>query len=167
MGPAEGSRSHMLARNFYRRSLPHIQRDNKRHFVTFGSFHRTVFGPEHRDIILDCCLHDHEHTMELDVVVIMPDHVHMLFTPLIDRTRQQVWSLPDILCAIKRVSAHRINKALGRRGPVWREESFDHLVRSPADANDKFNYIYRNPVRAGLADRPEDYRWLWLNPQWR
>lgn len=157
----------MLPRNFYRRALPHIQCDSKQHFVTFGTFHRTVLSPELRSIVLDCCLHDHERTIDLDIVVVMPNHVHLLFTPLIDSVRQQVCALADILCTIKRVSAHRVNKVLSRRGPVWREESFDHVIRSPEDANDKFNYVFRNPQRARLVDRSEDCPWLWVNPNYR
>ena len=66
--------------------------------------------------------------------------------------------------SLKSVTAHRINKLLRRSGPVWEEESFDHVLRSDESLEDKREYIRQNPVRAGLAKRPEDYRWLWLNP---
>ena len=144
-----------------------MQWEGKKHFVTFGTLHKTNLPPELRNIVFECCLHDHERTMDLDITVVMPNHVHMMFTPLTDMEQMQVRALPDILCAIKRVSAHKINKVLGRRGPVWREESFDHIIRSGDDADDKFNYIYANPVRAGLADEPEKYPWLWTNPRYR
>jgi hypothetical protein len=48
--------------------------------------------------------------------------------------------------------------------PVWEEESFDHVLRSDESLEDKREYIRQNPVRAGLVKTLEDYRWLWLNP---
>jgi putative transposase len=62
--------------------------------------------------------------------------------------------------AIKGASAHRINKALGRRGKVWEEESFDRALRWEESVVDKVDYILGNPVGAGLATNPLDYRWL-------
>lgn len=62
---------------------------------------------------------------------------------------------------IKGASAHSINHALARRGPVWQDESFDHVVRSSGEFSDLELYIFFNPVRAGLVKLAADYRWLW------
>jgi hypothetical protein len=62
---------------------------------------------------------------------------------------------------IKGRSAHFLNKLLDRHGPVWQEESFDHVLRSNESLSEKVNYICQNPVRAGLVGRETDYRWLW------
>jgi len=43
----------------------------------------------------------------------MPDHVHLIFTPLIDFAEMEVWSLAKIMNSIKSASAHKINEALG------------------------------------------------------
>ncbi len=58
-----------------------------------------------------------------------------------------------------------INEYLGRRGPLWEEESFDRILRSDEDVNRKGEYIANNPVRARIVASPEDYPWLWQ--QWR
>jgi putative transposase len=63
--------------------------------------------------------------------------------------------------AIKGVSARRINVLLGRSGPVWQEEFFDHVLRSNDSLAEKIDYICQNPVRAGLVEIEGDYRWLW------
>ncbi|MGA7292144.1 MAG: hypothetical protein WBW53_05840 [Terriglobales bacterium] len=68
----------------------------------------------------------------------------------------------EILQAIKGASAHSLNRALGRSGPVWQEESFDHVLRSEESFAQKVEYIRQNPVRAGLVRRAEEYRWLWV-----
>ena len=70
------------------------------------------------------------------------------------------WPIPlvDIMQSLKGSSAHRLNKLLRRAGPVWDEESFDHVLRSDKSWEQKHEYIRQNPVRAGLVKQPEDYR---------
>lgn len=45
----------------------------------------------------------------------MPDHVHLIFTPLTHVEAKEIHSLAEIMDAIKGASAHQINKALGGR----------------------------------------------------
>jgi REP element-mobilizing transposase RayT len=92
----------------------------------------------------------------------MPDHVHLILTPLADSDGS--FSIPEIMHAIKSESAHRINKALERKGKVWQDESFDHVLRGDESLLSKTAYIFENPVRAGLVRRSADYRWLWRYP---
>jgi REP element-mobilizing transposase RayT len=87
--------------------------------------------------------------------------VHLLLTPLRDADGNR-YSLVEILQGIKSASAHRLNRALRRSGPVWQEESFDHVLRSEESFAEKLEYIRQNPVRRGLVARPEDYQWLWV-----
>jgi len=136
--------------------------------VTFCTDHRWSL-PEHvRSIVLDCCLHDNGEKFDLRVAVVMPDHVHMIFTPLVDDEALKVYSLAEIMDSIKGASAHKLNKTLGRKGRVWQPESFDHVLRSSESLDAKIRYILGNPVRYGLVDSWDDYRWLWkkefLNP---
>lgn len=35
----------------------------------------------------------------------------------------------------------------------------DHGVRNEQDFMEKLDYIHKNPVRAGLVEKPEDYPW--------
>jgi putative transposase len=80
--------------------------------------------------VLESCLHDNGAKFDLRVAVVMPDHVHMIFTPQINAQAMEVCSLAEIMDAVKGASAHKINKALGRNGRVWQIESFDHALRS-------------------------------------
>ena len=48
-----------------------------------------------------------------------------------------------------------------RTGRVWQDESFDHILRGDESLKKKIIYIMDNPVRAGLAARPGEYRWVW------
>jgi len=146
---------------FYRRQLPHLQVDDRQHFVTFCTDRRWILPEPVRSIALGCCLHDNGDKFDLRVAVIMPDHVHIIFTPLVDHDAMEVCSLAEIMNGIKGTSAHAINKALGRRGRVWQAESLDHVVRSSEELDAKIQYVLDNPVRRGLVGAWTDYPWLW------
>ena len=96
----------------------------------------------------------------------MPDHVHALLTPLSDHAG---WPFPrvDILQCCKSATAHRVNRLRGVAGPVWEEESFDHVLRSDESFAEKCEYIRQNAVEAGRVARAEDYPWLWVEAELR
>jgi REP element-mobilizing transposase RayT len=91
----------------------------------------------------------------------MPDHVHLILTPLTDLVRREIFPLCSILQRIKAYSARQINDQRGVREPVWQEESFDHVLRSSESLDAKIAYILENPVRGGLVRTPGEYRWKW------
>jgi REP element-mobilizing transposase RayT len=92
--------------------------------------------------------------------VVMPDHVHMIFTQLKDLSGN-IFGLAEIMNGIKGASSHSVNKALGRRGPVWMYESFDRILRTDESLHQKVEYLCQNPVRKGLVACEYDYPWLW------
>jgi putative transposase len=147
----------------YRRRMPHYQKPGRTLFVTFCKLIRDPFPPAARDLVLGHCIHDDGKRIDLKAAVVMPDHVHLLFMPLAD---EHGWPhpLPLILKLIKGMSARSVNKLMGVSGPVWQEESFDHVLRSEESLQEKLEYIRQNPVRKGLVARPEDYPWLWVAP---
>ena len=145
----------------YRRMLPHYQKAGRTLFVTFCKLISTPFTPQARDAILEHCLHDNGTRYQLHAAVVMPEHVHLLLTPLQD-TEDWPYGLPATLKLIKGASARSVNKLCGSDGPVWQEESFDHVLRSQESREEKLEYIRQNPVRRGLVKRPEDYPWLWV-----
>jgi len=150
---------------FYRRNLPHMQRDHTPHFITFCTKFRQVLPDWARDIVLRCCVHDHESRYGLRVAVVMPDHVHIILTPLTDETRCTIISLVEIMKAIKGASAHAITRQAGNHASVWQEESFDRVVRSSESLDAKVAYILQNPVRKGLVEDWRQYRWIWQPPE--
>ena len=150
------------ARNYnYHRRLPHYQKADRTIFVTFRKLNREPFAANAQEIILQHCLHDDGKRYILHAAVVMPNHVHLLMTPLRD---EQGWphALPAILKLIKGVSARSVNKLLGSSGPVWQDESLDHVLRSDESFAEKLEYVRQNPVRAGLVTRAEEYPWLWV-----
>jgi len=168
----------------WRGNLPHIYKEGCTYFLTFSLIDavpghlrrkRRLDADEDPEIVateLDpgpasgsCWLEDSkvasgvENTLlhfqgeryALSAWCVMPNHVHVVVTPF------SGFTLPEILHSWKSFSAHEINDLLGRMGPVWEQESFDHLVRNER-AFDKFvSYTENNPVSAGLCERPEDW----------
>ena len=130
-------------------------------FITFRKGNRIPFAPEAKDVILQHCLHDNGKRYDLHAAVVMPDHVHLLLSPLRDE-KGWPYSLPTILKLLKGTSARSVNNLSGSHGPLWQEESFDHVLRSQESFEEKQEYIRQNPVRKGLVKRPEDYKWLWV-----
>lgn len=153
-----------LAKYRYRRRLPHLQKADCDLFITFCTGTLMPLPTAARDLVLAHCLREHGKRIRLYAVVVMPDHVHLLLRPL---RNLDGWPYPlvDILQCMKSVTAHRINKLLHLSGPVWEEESFDHVLRSDESLKQKCEYIRQNPVRRGLVQRPEEYRWLWVDPE--
>jgi REP element-mobilizing transposase RayT len=156
----KGPLAFMQAKYNYRRRLPHIQKDNRPIFITFTTDHRWILPADARDIVLECCLKENGTRFDLHTVIVMPDHAHLLLSALRDGEGWN-FSLPQIMHAIKGVSARRINVLVGRSGPVWQEEFFDHVLRSNDSLAEKMDCICQNPVRAGLVKANADYPWLW------
>ncbi len=99
-------------------------------------------------IVADGIRHFHGQRYQLRAWCVMPNHVHVIFSPLGEHT------LGAILHAWKSYSAHEANKLLGRTGRFWQREYFDHLVRHEASLLKISRYVQENPQKAGLQDWP-------------
>ncbi|HVR37930.1 MAG TPA: transposase [Thermoanaerobaculia bacterium] len=150
----------IVDRRSYRRHLPHFQSDSRTYFVTFIAKDRRVLPDVARDAAMRHIVFDHQRRMWLHAAVVMPDHAHILITPLYDRSGWS-YALSTILQGIKGSSARSINAALQTKGAVWQHESFDHELRREENLRKTAEYIAHNPVRKGLCTSPDQYRWLW------
>ena len=151
---------------YYKRRLPHFERPWAKYMVTFTTLGHRKLSPEERDITLQTILHDASKKYELYAACVMPDHVHLLLEPQIENEDAKgtpvFYKLSDILQTLKSVSSHRTNKLAGVKGQrVWENESFDRVIRSEHDLEEKFHYICRNPWDSKVAEPDEDYLWLW------
>lgn len=98
---------------------------------------------------------DNKH-YQLHAWVVMPNHVHVLITPKL--------SLPRIVHSWKSFTSNKANELLGKKGAFWQREYFDRFIR-----DERFNaavtYIENNPVKAGLCDTAE--KWRFSSARWR
>ncbi len=100
--------------------------------------------PALRDIIASSFHHYDARRYHIGDYIIMPNHVHVLVTPLPGFTHR------EITAAWKRYTGHEILKRTGGEAPFWLEESFDDIVRSPAQLDHYRRYIRENPAKAFL-----------------
>lgn len=94
----------------------------------------------------------------LTAYCIMPNHVHIVFEPLLEKP-EQYYSLSNIMQSLKGYTAWQANQILGRKGAFWQDESYDHVVRNEQELQRIVEYVLMNPVKAGLVRQPEDWKW--------
>jgi putative DNA methylase len=106
--------------------------------------------PALAQIVEDALLHFDGLRYRLHEWAVMPNHVHVLVTPL------HGYSLSSIVHSWKSYTAKAINRVRGSSGPVWQEDYFDRMVRDETHFAHVAAYVRENPQRAGL---PEE---LWV-----
>jgi putative transposase len=100
--------------------------------------------------------------------VVMPEHVHLLFS-------EPVRGDPSlVLAALKQTFAHRLLRELRAKsgaqtdslwstplavGRVWQCRFYDFVIFTEKKRVEKLRYMHRNPVLRGLVLKPEE--WLW------
>ena len=113
-----------------------------------------------RRVVQDEVLRWHNRAWTVHAVSVMPDHVHVLATPL-QASPGEWYALPEIMRRVKGCSAYSINKLRGRQGSVWLIESYDRIIRSGKDFAEKFRYIQSNAGVKGLTGLLDEYDGFW------
>ena len=108
--------------------------------------------PRVAQLVQDSLIFHDEKKYRLRAWVIMPNHIHFLATPL------ENVELREIAHSIKSFTAHEANKLLNREGQFWQHEPFDRYIRNQKHFVNVIEYIENNPVKAGLCQRSEDWR---------
>lgn len=89
---------------------------------------------------------------ELYGYCLMPDHLHILFSP-----RFGDYSLADWLQRFKSYTT-RVSWKYGFEGKLWQRSAYDHVCREEK-LETVLAYILDNPVRAGLVENWEEWPW--------
>lgn len=85
--------------------------------------------------------------------VIMPNHLHLFLKP------KPEFTIASITKRLKGRTAREVNRLQRTGKPFWQDESFDHWCRDQAEFSRIVRYIENNPVKAGLAKRPDEWPW--------
>jgi len=108
--------------------------------------------PEIAKVLVRTMIHYRERNVYLlHEFVVMPDHLHLLLTP------SATTSLEKAVQFIKGGSSHAIHEQRGNKMQIWQEGFHDWTIRDVDDWQSKVEYIRMNPVRARLADKPQDW----------
>ena len=86
--------------------------------------------------------------------VVMPDHLHWLFS------LQSHSLLSSVVRSVKGRAARRINKVRKQTGAVWQSGFHEHALRDEESLEDIGNYVIANPLRANLVSNVDEYP-LW------
>ena len=109
-------------------------------------------NPEIAGLVEQALLYFDGTRYRLQAWVVMPNHVHVLITPLGE------WTLSQITQVWKSYTARKANIALRSHGKFWAPEYFDRVIRDEVHYANVVAYIAANPVKAGLCKKPEDWR---------
>ena len=160
-----------------RKRLKRLELPGQARFLTFSCCHRLpLFG---NDQIKACfaerlCWITAHMPVQLAGWVLMPDHVHLLILPEVDRL-----TVPQMLSALKRPVARRVldrwreldapilARLADQAGAVhfWQAGGgYDRNIHTVDEFIEKLHYMHRNPVTRGLVTRAED--WLWSSARW-
>jgi putative transposase len=90
--------------------------------------------------------------------VLMPNHVHLILAP------SDADGLRRALARLHRAHAGRIHARLGRSGHFW-QGRFGCVAMDEPHLAAALRYVALNPVRAGLAARPQDWPWSSVHAQ--
>jgi putative transposase len=127
--------------------VPHhiTQRGNRREDVFETDQDRTIY----LDWLQEYCK---KHKVEILAYCLMTNHIHLVALP-----KTEV-GLQAVLKPLHMRYAQRFNRQRGWQGHVWQGRYFS----SPLDEHYLWNairYVERNPVRAKMVKRPENYAW--------
>jgi len=112
---------------------------------------RWLANPHIARIICDA-IHSYDRQFyELHAYCIMPNHVHLVITPL--AKEDEYFSITWILKLLKGLTARKANRILNREGSFWQAEFYDHVIRDSDEYERIVDYVLCNPEGAGLPPK--------------
>jgi putative transposase len=162
-----------------------FQHSGQSHFVTFCCYHRRrLFTTDVSRQVFESALERVRRRFGIHIYgyVVMPEHVHLLLSepqrdtcgdrnaPLKPKDglngppsglngppcELQEATLADALKSLKQGVSRRL---IGDAEHFWQKRYYDFNIRNYPQFVVKLRYIHRNPVKAGLCERPEDWEW--------
>jgi REP element-mobilizing transposase RayT len=145
--------------------------DFQRHwFVKFEEvLHQAETGPTRlkdqtiAKIVADSLHYRDSKIYRLDAFSIMSNHVHVVFAPFVSERELREVMLPEglaffsrnppldaILKSLKGFTAWECNRALGRKGTFWQQESYDHVIRDSAEFQRIVRYVLNTRSKPDL-----------------
>jgi len=138
-----------------RRHLPHWEEPGRTYFVTFTLKEPDICDLADSDlapVIIGALRYFAGQRYWLYDYTVMPDHVHAIIQPTpVEGACEPLWR---IMHSLKSWTAQEINRRLRRSGPLWLDETYDHMIRNREDYEEKARYIWLNALEKGLVRHP-------------
>ena len=139
------------------------------HFITNSCYQRRPLldSPQARDLFLSVLEQTREKYRFVVVgYVVMPEHIHLLIR------EPEVGSPSTVMQVLKQRTARALLPKRRRRDPrqrnlfgaeerraFWQARFYDFNVWTTKKRVEKLRYMHRNPVKRGLVQSPEQWRW--------
>lgn len=139
--------------------MPRIARsvsvDYPHHVTQRGNNRATVFFDDEDRWFYANILKQYSQKYKLEIwaYCLMRNHVHLLAVPREDTSLAKGIGLTNM------VYTQYINRRLGNSGRIWQNRFFSCAVEKDAYLWSVARYIERNPVKAGILKKAEEYRW--------
>ncbi len=138
----------------------HARNNEQAYFVTPLTWERRPLFRSQTwgELFLDVLRQHRGSSYLLHEFVVMPEHFHLLLTPL--------GALERSLQLIKGGFSVRVKKELGSNAEVWQRGFSDHRIRDWEDYLLYRDYILRNPVKRGSCSTVKDYPFCSSGGDW-
>jgi len=101
-----------------------------------------------------------EHPVECDAMVVLPDHIHAVWTlPGGDADFPVRWKKIKGVFSRHCAATGRVSPSKARKGEkgIWQRRYWEHNIRDAADYRAHVEYCHFNPVKHGHVQRPEEW----------
>jgi putative transposase len=138
------------------------------HFITCSCYHRLplLSTPSAREVFLTILEETRQrYRFVVSGYVVMPEHFHLL-------TSEPEVGDPSVIMKVVKERSSRKLRALQQphsfaKGAnewatlehFWQKRFYDFNVWSESKREQKLNYIHNNPMKRGLVDEPDQWRW--------
>ena len=145
-----------------------IYADGYSYFLTIVTHRRKPLLVDNIDLLRYAFkLSKKKYDYHIDAIVILPDHLHMILTPEISTEYSQ------IISSIKRSFVYGLDEKIKeeakaeishekyrrRHAGIWQERFYEHTIRDDKDWLEKMEYIQYNPLKHGLVDDPNNWKY--------
>lgn len=129
--------------------LPH-------HIVQRGHNHNAVFVEEadYRFYLNNLIEWKAHYDVGIYAYCLMTNHVHLILVP-----RIQGDAISRLMRRLSARQGRRVNRLEERIGTLWAGRFKSSVIDTDGYLLACLRYVEMNPVRAGMVDQPEDYRW--------
>ena len=123
-------------------------------FTSFATWERRFILQSNPlcDLLLDVIRENRtRQRFQVHEFVFMRNHVHLILTPA------PLVSLEKAMQFIKGGFSYRARKEMIFNGEIWQKGYNEHRIRDADEYAKHVEYLWMNPVKAGLAEHPEEY----------
>jgi putative transposase len=146
-----------------------IFEDGYSYFLTMVTHGRKPLLVEHIDLLRYAFkLSKQKYDYKIEAIVILPDHLHMVITPMI------ATDYPKIISHIKRSFVYGLDKNIKMEAKselsfakyrrvhsgIWQERYYEHTIRDEKDFLARLEYIRVNPLKHELVTNINEWKYI-------